>query len=208
MSPTATGRHCQLCEKSVVDFSRKTTAEILAYLARPSAGQVCGRLRAAQLPPTARLLSWRAAPKLALSIAAVLALTHCTPDVPPNALPATVANAEQAGATARGHVLDRDSRTPLAGALIVCEADTLLQTRTAADGSFVLNLPPHLTGSKLIATMPQRPTGQGSEGELLIPYVPHYFTAGPNTMVLLRQIPMMVGEIEPERSTTHGAEKL
>ena len=48
MTPTPTGRHCAACQKTVVDFTQKTDAEILAYLAG-AAGPACGRFRAGQL---------------------------------------------------------------------------------------------------------------------------------------------------------------
>jgi hypothetical protein len=48
MTPTATGRHCTACQKTVVDFTQKTDAEILAVL-RLTAGETCGRLRADQV---------------------------------------------------------------------------------------------------------------------------------------------------------------
>ncbi|WP_223652486.1 carboxypeptidase-like regulatory domain-containing protein [Hymenobacter psoromatis] len=57
MTPTPAGRHCAACQKVVVDFTQKTDAEILAYLAG-AAGPACGRFRAGQL---ARPL-WPAAP--------------------------------------------------------------------------------------------------------------------------------------------------
>jgi hypothetical protein len=70
MTPNATGRHCAACAKTVVDFSEKTDAEILHYLARAS-GEICGRVRAAQVGRTlipampvrtgARWRSWLAA---------------------------------------------------------------------------------------------------------------------------------------------------
>ena len=48
MTPTGAGRHCAACQKTVVDFTQKTDAEILAHLAR-AAGGTCGRLHAGQL---------------------------------------------------------------------------------------------------------------------------------------------------------------
>lgn len=48
MTPTHTGRHCAACQKTVIDFSLKTDAEILALLAR-AAGETCGRFEAGQL---------------------------------------------------------------------------------------------------------------------------------------------------------------
>ena len=71
MSPTGTGRHCAACAKTVVDFTLKTDAEILAYLARAGNSRTCGRFAAGQLErplqraasaaPTARWRAWLAA---------------------------------------------------------------------------------------------------------------------------------------------------
>lgn len=57
MTPTAVGRHCAACQKVVIDFTRQTDAELLAYFQRASPGQTCGRFLPAQLerPLAARL---------------------------------------------------------------------------------------------------------------------------------------------------------
>ncbi|GAB3292168.1 hypothetical protein ACFQT0_07390 [Hymenobacter humi] len=49
MTPTASGRHCAACQKIVVDFTLKTDAEILAYLAGAANGRPGGRFAAGQL---------------------------------------------------------------------------------------------------------------------------------------------------------------
>lgn len=64
MTPAAAGRHCAACAKTVVDFTAKTDAEILIYLARAASSQACGRFRVSQLhrpltPPDAPT-RWRA----------------------------------------------------------------------------------------------------------------------------------------------------
>ena len=71
MSPAAAGRHCAACAHTVVDFTLKTDAEILAYLAGAAAGRTCGRFaagqlerplqRAAPVAPAARWRAWLAA---------------------------------------------------------------------------------------------------------------------------------------------------
>ncbi|GAB3875215.1 hypothetical protein GCM10028824_30050 [Hymenobacter segetis] len=71
MMPTATGRHCDACQHTVVDFTLKTDAEILAYLAGAAGTRTCGRFAAGQLErplqraaaaaPTARWRAWLAA---------------------------------------------------------------------------------------------------------------------------------------------------
>ena len=49
MTPAAGGRHCAACAKTVVDFTSKTDAEILAYFRQAGAGRTCGRFQAGQL---------------------------------------------------------------------------------------------------------------------------------------------------------------
>ena len=67
MSPTAPGRHCAACAQTVVDFTLKTDAEILVYLAGAASGRTCGRFAAGQLErplqraiPVAPAARWRA----------------------------------------------------------------------------------------------------------------------------------------------------
>lgn len=71
MSPTAPGRHCAACAQTVVDFTLKTDAEILVYLAGAVTGRTCGRFAAGQLErplqrvvpaaPSGRWRAWLAA---------------------------------------------------------------------------------------------------------------------------------------------------
>ena len=49
MTPIGAGRHCGTCQKTVVDFTQQTDAELLAYFQQASPGQTCGRFRPAQL---------------------------------------------------------------------------------------------------------------------------------------------------------------
>lgn len=55
MEPNEKGRHCLSCQKTVVDFTIMSDAEIVQYM-KEAKGNVCGRLRAGQmnrdLPPT------------------------------------------------------------------------------------------------------------------------------------------------------------
>lgn len=78
MSPTAAGRHCAACAHTVVDFTLKTDAEILAHLAGAAAGRTCGRFAAGQLErplqraaPVAPAARWRAWLAAAVSVWAV-----------------------------------------------------------------------------------------------------------------------------------------
>jgi hypothetical protein len=49
MNPTTAGRHCAACQKTVVDFTSMSDAEVLAYLARAAGSRMCGRFAAGQL---------------------------------------------------------------------------------------------------------------------------------------------------------------
>jgi len=49
MSPRHNGRHCSLCDKTVVDFSDLTSEEITAYLQQHRGEKTCGRFRQQQL---------------------------------------------------------------------------------------------------------------------------------------------------------------
>ena len=44
MSPNQTGRHCQLCDKTVVDFTQMSPEEISNYLTKKSKERICGRI--------------------------------------------------------------------------------------------------------------------------------------------------------------------
>lgn len=49
MTPETQGRFCGACEKTVVDFTTMSDAEILQYFSKPSVEKTCGRFRAEQL---------------------------------------------------------------------------------------------------------------------------------------------------------------
>jgi hypothetical protein len=44
MSPKQMGRHCQLCDKTVVDFTQMSPEEISNYLTKKSKERICGRI--------------------------------------------------------------------------------------------------------------------------------------------------------------------
>jgi hypothetical protein len=52
MTPETQGRFCGACEKTVVDFSEMSDAEILLYFSKPKIEKVCGRFRPEQLSPS------------------------------------------------------------------------------------------------------------------------------------------------------------
>lgn len=75
MTAAPGGRHCVACQKTVVDFTHQTDAEILAYLKRAS-GAGCGRFRADQLArpllPAVPVSRWRSWLSAVLAVGGVL----------------------------------------------------------------------------------------------------------------------------------------
>jgi hypothetical protein len=152
MTPTGAGRHCAACQKTVVDFTWKTDAEILAYLASAS-GETCGRFRREQVsktlvtispkPPVSRWQLW-----LASLLATALAMQSCQHTTGEALLttnhPYQIADSVGVGPTVDapynlicGNVLDAVSRLPVTGAVVTLK-NTSLRTTTDAAGYFAL----------------------------------------------------------------------
>ena len=75
MTPASGGRHCAACQKTVVDFTLKTDAEILAYFKQAGADVPCGHFRASQLArPLQPAMPASPAPRWRGWLAAVLAV--------------------------------------------------------------------------------------------------------------------------------------
>lgn len=49
MTPTEQGRHCAVCQTEVVDFTRMTDGEVLAFLRHTIPGHRCGMFREDQV---------------------------------------------------------------------------------------------------------------------------------------------------------------
>jgi hypothetical protein len=84
MAPDSRGRHCATCQKTVVDFTYKTDAEILAYFRQVGAGRTCGRFLAGQLGRPLRPAPFVGRPPhwqlwLAGLLAAALSIQSCRP---------------------------------------------------------------------------------------------------------------------------------
>lgn len=84
MTPAAGGRHCAACATTVVDFTLKTDAELLAFFRQAGAGRTCGRFRAGQLGRPLRPARLVARPPhwqlwLAGLLVATLSVKSCQP---------------------------------------------------------------------------------------------------------------------------------
>ena len=116
MAPTADGRHCGACATEVMDFTRLSEAEIMAYLARLGGRPVCALARAPQLAASAPASRWRRWALAGLALLGWQPVTSCATK-PPRQLPAqaTAAPADPAAQAQqiiiRGQVFDGDSKT-------------------------------------------------------------------------------------------------
>jgi hypothetical protein len=156
MTPTGLGRHCAACQKTVVDFTQKTDAEILAYFAKAT-GETCGRLGSDQLNrPLLPALGARPAPRwrgwLALVLAAWgLRASPATATGAPAASPPTAAHPRKkaspkhrlplaAPKLLRGTVRAADTQEPLAGVAVFLKGENRSAITDTA-GQFSLRLP-------------------------------------------------------------------
>jgi len=157
MTPTGLGRHCAACRKTVVDFTQKTDAEILAYLAG-TAGETCGRLRRDQqnrplLPalaePSRPAARWRAWLALALAAWGLRASPAAATDRRPASASSAVHPRKKASARPlpapkllHGTVRDAATHEPLAGVAVFLKDENRSATTDSA-GQFRLRLPAH-----------------------------------------------------------------
>ncbi len=167
MTPTGTGRHCAACQKTVVDFTQQTDAEILAYLAR-SSSHACGRLRADQLArplqPVAdghrprpwlrvvlalgslgALLGHKAAAQTIVGGSAGPVPMAASPAQEPVYTPSSPAKVQPAlrpgsSRNLSGIVREGGTQSPLPGVTVLLKGTTL-GTSTDVNGAFTLTVP-------------------------------------------------------------------
>ena len=145
MSPTAAGRHCAACATEVVDFTRLSDAEILAFLARQGGRPVCALANASQLAPPPPAPIWRRWLLAGLALLGWQSATSCAtkpPVAPPTqstASTATTAAPESRNVVVRGQVLDGDAGTPVAGVRVLV-GDSEFGTTTDEKGNFELTM--------------------------------------------------------------------
>lgn len=156
MRPTADGRHCGACQTEVVDFTRLSEAEIMAYLARRGGRPVCVLAAASQVvvAPATRWRRWLLA---GLALLGWHPITSCTTK-PPQQLPAQATAMANATATQsqqliiRGQVLDGASQTAVPQVSVFIN-DTPFGTVTDEKGQFELVMAPGwapIAGGKVV----------------------------------------------------------
>ncbi|PJJ60828.1 peptidase associated/transthyretin-like domain-containing protein [Hymenobacter chitinivorans] len=143
MSPTAAGRHCAACATEVVDFTRLSEAEILAFLARHSGRPVCANAYATQLAPPPPVSRWRRWALAGLALLGWQSVSSCAtqpPQQPPTTAAApAAAQPQQQPVVIRGQVLDGPNGPGVGGAQLFIN-DTEYGTVTDENGRFELVL--------------------------------------------------------------------
>jgi len=157
MTPTAAGRHCAACQKTVVDFTQKTDAEILAILANAGGSETCGRFGTDQLNrpllPAASLLlrhRWQAWVAVALAAWGLRAGTAEAAGLRAVAPPRTLHPTKKAGLAhlparpgskhLRGVISDATTHQAIAGVAVFLKGENRMAT-TNSQGHFSLPLP-------------------------------------------------------------------
>ncbi|WP_354578422.1 carboxypeptidase-like regulatory domain-containing protein [Hymenobacter sp. UYP22] len=149
MTPAVQGRHCAACDKVVVDFTRMTDAEVVAYLTQTS-GQSCGRFRAEQLQRPLRMATEALVSRRWLAAALAL-LGTAGPAMAQSKLPALQEQRMLVGEPVaptsispdrviRGRVIDAATGEGLPGVTVLLKG-SYVRIDTQADGSFELTLP-------------------------------------------------------------------
>ena len=145
MSPTTAGRHCDACATEVVDFTRLSEAEVLAFLARQQGRPVCALANPGQLAPPAPATYWRRWLLAGLALLGWHPIASCAtkpPQEPPvaTAAPAeTTAEAPAQQIIIKGQVFDGAGTTP-APQISIFINGTKVGTTTDAEGRFTLTL--------------------------------------------------------------------
>lgn len=118
LAPTAAGWHCARCQTEVIDFTRLSEAEVLAYLAGHRGQRVCAAILAPLVPqPYQRPRG----PRRWLLAAAALLGWHSAdalPPLPPSPPPCSAAATRHTRVTISGLVLDDSLNVPLRGAFV------------------------------------------------------------------------------------------
>lgn len=160
MTPQGPGRHCAACQKTVVDFTQKTDAEILAALTQATSG-TCGRFRAEQLarplPPavqgpgrwrawlTAAVAVWGLREGTGVAAQAQAAVEQGLGATERKLGKVAVAADAPVAVVLKGKVTDASSHEDLPGATVWLKGTSInTAAATASDGSFKLSVPQEL----------------------------------------------------------------
>jgi hypothetical protein len=218
MTPTTAGRHCTACQKTVVDFTHKTDAEILAAL-RHAAGETCGRLRADQvgrpLVAPSSAPRWRAWLGAALAVGGVFgagraaaqsqesyyagprpAASPSSSTAPPKPSRTADTSSDRSVsitnglATIRGIVTDSATHEGIPGVTVLLKGTTT-GVSTDASGAFSLSVAAQVLPAHLTFSS----IGYFSEERVVTPGQPLSIALAANTLMLGGMDVVMVGGV-------------
>ncbi len=162
MTPDENGRYCMHCQKTVLDLTLLSDAQLYKRIREAQAqGAVCGRITNAQLmrtiaaqqPALSHSVSFysRVAAAFMLFqgfVASTIAQTNTKPIRTENRTSSTHRQPTPKPLVLKGSVVHLATQEPLAG-IMVSVAGTPITTITSAKGSFILHLPQSLQGQEI-----------------------------------------------------------
>ena len=161
MHPLPGGRHCEKCEKTVIDFTGMSDGQIIR-LYQKHQGRICGVFRTDQLNrnmqlplPATKGRNWKAVAAFATALTfsnVALTQTHSASESLSKEelfMKGRQLNTEESLQSIKGKVIDENGE-PLIGASIVWGPGK--GTASDIDGSFLLKIPLRTTSQKLTIT--------------------------------------------------------
>jgi hypothetical protein len=150
MTPVQGGRHCDVCEKCIVDFTQSSDKEI--WKAYQKEGKICGQFRADQLN---RLISTPKEKRVPMGIAAAFALsistpltaqesnsqtTVCTPREATTVEPISIASVDTTKPHFKGYVysLETNEPIPFTTVLLYSKGEMIHSVFTDFDGHYAI----------------------------------------------------------------------
>jgi hypothetical protein len=144
MTPTVAGRHCARCQTEVVDFTRMSEGEVLAFMASRRGQSICAFMAAPV--PSVPLVKQMKGPRrwLLAAVAFLSGQPLAARGLPPQPLPVSTLFAKQNPAqrivTIRGTVVDDSLQVPVQGARIYI-GNTPYGIIANEHGEFSISLP-------------------------------------------------------------------
>ena len=150
MTPVQGGRHCDVCEKCIVDFTQSSDKEI--WKAYQKEGKICGQFRADQLN---RLIATPREKRVPMGIAVALALTTstpsaaqesnsqttvCTPKENKTEAPISISSVDTTKPHFKGYVysLETNEPIPFTTVLLYSKGDIVYSTLVDFDGHYAI----------------------------------------------------------------------
>lgn len=144
LTPTKAGWHCARCQTEVIDFTRLSEAEVLAYLAARPGQRVCAAMQMPLMPQQLKrpkgLRRWLLVLAALLSGPRLVAWAELPPVPPVSGRLLLFQHSNTERVVVRGTVLDESLNVPVHGIYVFIRG-TKYGAITDERGEFVLSLP-------------------------------------------------------------------